>query len=92
MNFLKTFWPVSFGVKQGEKSSLITRIIIYAIATVLFPVVCGIAGGLIAGILGGEMTFLLVVAVASAIAVVIDFYFIAGIVFTILRYVNVFKD
>ncbi len=80
MDILKKFWPTAF--KSDEKNNFITAIVVYAIILVV-----GIVSSFLLGfipVVGGLLAWL--------IGTVLDLYGTAGIVFSILRFVKVFKD
>lgn len=80
MDILKKFWPTAF--KSDEKNNFITAIVVYAIILVV-GVVSSFLLGLIP-VVGGLLAWL--------VGTVLDLYGTAGIVFSILRFVKVFKD
>ena len=80
MDILKKFWPTAF--KSDEKNNFITAIVVYAIILVV-----GVVSSLLLGLIpvvGGLLAWL--------VGTVLDFYGTAGIVFSILKFVKVFKD
>ena len=80
MNILKKFFPFSFGVKTKEINSLIAGILIY--------VVIGIVMGALAGLLGNIPVLNVLVGILTG---VLEVYCTAGIVFAVLKFVNVMK-
>lgn len=80
MDILKKFWPTAF--KSDEKNNFITAIVVYAIILVV-GVVSSFLLGLIP-VVGGLLAWL--------VGTVLDLYGTAGIVFSILKFVKVFKD
>lgn len=80
MDILKKFWPTAF--KSDEKNNFITAIVVYAIILVV-----GVVSSFLLGfipVVGGLLAWL--------VGTVLDLYGTAGIVFSILRFVKVFKD
>lgn len=80
MDILKKFWPTAF--KSDEKNNFITAIVVYAIILVV-----GVVSSLLLGLIpvvGGLLAWL--------VGTVLDLYGTAGIVFSILKFVKVFKD
>jgi len=87
MDFLKKFFPYSFGIK--DTSNFVIKIIVYAVAMII--------GGALLGIIGW-INSLLPQVVASLLGVVlgllgslINLYCVAGIVILILVFCKVIK-
>ena len=83
MDLLKKFWPVSFKLKEKEVKPFVVTLVIYVVA--------GFIAGVLLGILGLIKLPLLGV-ILGLVGTVVDVYCTAGIVFAILKFVNVFKD
>ena len=81
MDFLKKVWPQAFGLKQKEVKPFVILLIIYVVA----DIVLGAVAGLLAGIPIVGLIF-------SIVGSLIGLYCTAGIVFSILKFVGVFKD
>ena len=83
MDFLKKFWPFSFGAKSSV-GSLIVNIVIY--------VLVGIVVGAVVGFLIGILKDLpLMSALGGLIGTLVNLYTTAGVVFSILHYCKVIK-
>ena len=87
MDFLKKFFPFSFGIK--DTSNFVIKIIVYAVAMIV--------GGVLLGIIGW-INSLLPAAVASLLGIIlgligslINLYCVAGIVILILVFCKVLK-
>ncbi len=80
MDILKKFWPTAF--KSAEKDKFVNAIVLYAIILVV-----GIVSSCV-------LVFIPYVGalLAYLVGTVLDLYGTAGIVFSILKYVKVFKD
>ena len=83
MDLLKKFWPMSFNLKEKEVKPFVVTLVIYVVA--------GFIAGVLLGILGLIKLPLLGV-ILGLVGTVVDVYCTAGIVFAILKFVNVFKD
>ncbi len=82
MDILKKFWPTAF--KSTEKNDFITAIVVYAVILVV-----GIISGKVLGLIPPAFLGSLL---AWLVGTVFDLYGTAGIVFSILKFVKVFKD
>lgn len=80
MDILKKFFPFSFGVKTKEVNSLIAGILIY--------VVIGIVAGALAALLGNIPVLNVILGITAGL---VETYCTAGIVFAVLKFVNVMK-
>jgi len=92
MDFLKKFFPYSFGTT--EVSNLVIRTIIYVVAIIIGGVLLGIIGivnGAIAA-LGIPVLPALIGALLGLVGSLIELYCIAGIVIMFLAHFKVLKD
>ena len=87
MDFLKKFWPVSFKLKEKEVKPFVITLIVY----VVIGAIAGVAS-LLSGIVFEALGLAFLGVLVGVVTSVIDLYCTAGIVFAILKFVNVFKD
>jgi len=78
MDLLRKVWPLSFAVEKGDTKNFIIKLVIYAVAAIIFGVIFGLLGqiqfiGFLFGIVG----------------TVLDLYCTAGIVFCVLHFIGV---
>ena len=83
MDLLRKYWPMSFKLKEKEVKPFVITLVIYFVAAFIAGVILGLLGliklpllGIILGLLGA----------------VVDIYCTAGVVFSFLKFFNVFKD
>ncbi|MBE6594538.1 MAG: hypothetical protein E7644_01930 [Ruminococcaceae bacterium] len=81
MDILKKFWPSAFKLQKGEVRPFVIQLIIFVVVAAVLGVLMGFLGGIkIVGF------------IFAILGTLIDLYCTAGIVFSILRFVGVFKD
>ncbi|MCQ2427510.1 MAG: hypothetical protein MJ137_03775 [Clostridia bacterium] len=81
MDFLKKFWPHPFKLEKKVVKPFVIMLIIYVAVTVA------------ASIISGVLSFVPVLGwILSIVSWLVDLYCTAGIVFSILKFVGVFKD
>jgi len=81
MDFLKKVWPHPFKLAQKEVKPFVILIVIYVVANIV--------AGVISGLLSGVPVLGWILSIASYL---VYLYCVAGIVFSILKFVGVFKD
>ena len=80
MDFLKTFWPTPFIIKEKDTTSFIVQLLILII-------VCSVAG-IVIGAFGGITVIGLIVKIVCGL---IDLYGFIGIVLCILQFLGLLK-
>lgn len=78
MDLLRKVWPLSFAVEKGDTKNFIIKLVIYAVAAIIFGVVFGLLGQI------QFIGFLF-----SIVGTVLDLYCTAGIVFCVLHFIGV---
>ena len=89
MDILKKFFPVAFGVKEKDSSTLIKSLVVHIIAFVIASVAIW-AVGFITGwipVVGTVVGWVL-----RLLGFIVDAYALIGIVVSVLNYCGVLKD